>query len=359
MAGFLARLRGRKGAETSDRRLATLFRRALIAVLEGDTNRAETLISEAVRADSEDVEPYRSLARLYAQRGEVGRAIRIHQNLLLRRDLEPAERNIVLAELAGDFRQGGFLKRSVACYQELLAHDARNGPVLEALTELLAELRDYTGALEMARRQERVSRRRDPLREARLWTRFAEVEHADGRSDAARKAVKRALRRDPSNADAHILLGELEAERGKNKAALAAWRAVPEQGGPRAADVHPKLEATFAALGRARDYETFLRGLLNDRPSDAAARMALAATLASRGDVDPAALELRRVIDQHPRALDARIALGRLLLGSGRDADALKQYRELLEWLDGCGAAADPEPGVAVAPARALAREAD
>ena len=326
-------LRGRKGAESSDRQLATTFRKALIAVLEGDTSRAELLITEAVRADSEDVEPYRSLARLYRLRGEVGRAIRIHQNLLLRRDLDPAQRDTVLAELAADFRQGGFSKRAIACYQELLAHDARNVHALEALTELLAESRDYTGALEMARRLERVSRRRDPVRESRLWTRFAEAEHTEGRSDVARKAVKRALRRDPENADAHILLGEIEAERGKNKAALAAWRAVPERGGPRAAEVHPKLEATFAALGRAREYETFLRGLLAERPDDADARMALAATLASRGDVDPAVIELRRVLERRPRDAGARIALGRLLLANGRDADALVQYGELIEWL--------------------------
>ena len=333
MASILDRLRGRKSLASSDRQLATTFRKALLAVLDGDYDTAESLIAAAVKADSEDIEPYRSLARLYRLRGEVGRAIRIHQNLLLRRDLEPADRDLVLAELAADFRQGGFAPRAIASYQEVLEHDSRNREALEALSELHAEVQDYPAAIAAATKLARVRKRKDPAKEAWLWARHGEAEHREGRHDAARKAAKRALRLDPSNADARILLGQLEAERGKNKAALAAWRVVPEQGGARAAEVHPKVEASFAALGRARDYESFLRGILEDRPDDAAARMALSTTLASRGETDPAVLELRRVLDVHPQHLEARLALGRILLAAGRDADALKEYRELIEWL--------------------------
>ena len=333
MASWLDWLRGRRGSVSADRELAETFRRALLAVLDGDYEAAESLITHAVKSDSEDIEPYRALARLYRLRGEIGRAIRIHQNLLLRRDLEDGDRNVVLGELAADFREGGFLARAIASYEEVLEHDARNRDALEALTELHAEARDYPSAIAAATRLARVDRRKDPAREAGLWVRQARADHLAGRHDAARKGAKRALRRDSSNVDARILLGELEAERGKNKAALAAWRVVPEEGGARADELYPKVEASFAALGRARDYESFLREILERRPDDAAARMALASNLASRGETDPATLELRRVIDVHPQHVDARLALGRVLLDAGRDAEALKEYRELIEWL--------------------------
>ena len=351
MASLLERLRGRGRGRTgsSDRELAETFRTALLAVLDGDYDTAESRITDAVKADSEDIEPYRALARLYRLRGEVGRAIRIHQNLLLRRDLEPGQRNAVLAELADDFRQGGFRDRAIASYQEVLEHDGRHRESLEALVALHAEAGDYPAAIAAATKLARSEKRKDPGREARLWVGQAEAEHREGRHDAARKAVKRALRRDPASDDARMLLGELEAERGKSKAALAAWRVVPEEGGPRSADAYPKLEASFAALGRARDYETFVRELLDKRPDDAAARMALSQTLAARGETDPAVLELRRVLDVHPRLLEARLALGRILLEAGRDADALKEYRELIEWLSAPPAdASAPAPSAAV-----------
>jgi lipopolysaccharide biosynthesis regulator YciM len=347
MASLLDWLRRKGPPAPSDRDLAVTFRRALLAVLDGDYEAAESRIAEAVKADSEDVEPYRALARLYRLRGEIGRAIRIHQNLLLRRDLLPEQRNAVLAELAADFHQGGFLKRAIASYQEVLEHDSRNREALEALAELHAEARDYPAAIAAVGRLARLDRRQDPAGEARLWTRLAESEYREGRHDAARKCVKRALRRDPTNADARVLLGQIEAERGRNKAALAAWRAVAEQGGTRAAEVHPKVEASFASLGRSRDYESFLRELLGRRADDDVARTALASTLASRGETDRAVLELRRVLDTHPHGVDARIALGRLLLAAGRDAEALKEYGELIEWLVAREGLGSPRRGAA------------
>lgn len=325
----------------TDREFTSVFRRALLAVLDGDYERAEALIAETLQVDSDNSESYRSLARLYRMRGEVGRAIRIHQNLLLRRDIDADERNLVLTELAKDFREGGFLERAIASYQEVLSHDPRNQQALEALTELHADMHAFAEALAMAARLEKVEKRKDPAREARLWVEFAKAEHAEGRHDAARKALKKALRKDASNVDASILLGQVLAERGKNKAALAAWRAVPEQGGPRAAELYPRIEASFAAVGRAREYETFLRGLLDERPDDSAARMALSSTLAGRGDLDPAVLELRRVLDTHPENLDAHVALGRLLQRAGREVEALKEYGELLEGLSRRSAAGE------------------
>ncbi len=56
--------------------------------------------------------PIRALARLYRQQGEFGRAIQLHQNLLLRRDLDAEQRIEVLGELAEDFRKAGFLRRA-------------------------------------------------------------------------------------------------------------------------------------------------------------------------------------------------------------------------------------------------------
>ena len=94
------------------------------------------------------------------------------------------------------------------------------------------------------------------------------------------------------------------------------------------------MAACFAAIGRPGEYERFVRALLEQRPDDASARMALAASLGARGEFESAVLELRRVLDGDPESVPARIALGRLLISGNRDSDAIKEYRELLEWLD-------------------------
>jgi lipopolysaccharide biosynthesis regulator YciM len=130
------------------------------------------------------------------------------------------------------------------------------------------------------------------------------------------------------------VLGNLEAERGRSKAALAAWSRVPELDRKSGPLVYPQLEATYAALERARDFEGFLRKLLEKRPDDSGARLALARNLAARGDSDVAIAELHQILHDDPEDLEARSTLGRLLISEHRDAEASKVFGELLDALE-------------------------
>ena len=118
------------------------LRQALLALLDRDFDAAEALIARALRSDSDDVEAYIALARLYRSRGEVGRALRIHQNLLLRTDLDARTRTEALAQLGSDFQQGGFLRRAIASFEEVLSRDRRHTGALRALGRLFRDVRD-------------------------------------------------------------------------------------------------------------------------------------------------------------------------------------------------------------------------
>jgi lipopolysaccharide biosynthesis regulator YciM len=323
-----------KGGARAARDVDGLMRSALLATLDRDLDRCEELLAQAVRIDSNDVQSFVALARLFRMRGEIGRAIRIHQNLLLRSDLEEAQRVEVLADLAADYQQGGFLRRAIASYEEVVSRDAKHREALRSLSKLLREARDFPRALVVARKLARLEGRKSASVEAALYVDMAEVARAEGRNADARKAAKRALRRDKRQVRAWATLGELEVERGRSKAALAAWSRVPEIDRSSGPLVYPQLEATYAALGRGRDFEKMLRGLLEERPDDVAARQALAETLAARGDTDEAVKEMRGILDSEPENLAVHGALGRVLLAEGRDDEACRLFAELLDALD-------------------------
>jgi lipopolysaccharide biosynthesis regulator YciM len=310
------------------------LREALLAVLDRDFDGAERLLTSIVRRDSTAVDASLALARLWRQRGEVGRAIRIHQQLLLRLDVATEEGRRVLLDLAADFRQGGFLRRAIAAFEEVLVHEPRNAEALRAMVTLLAEARDHTRAIEVARRLARVEGRDASSQEAQLRVEMAEVAAAEGRSQDARRALKQALRKDRACVGAWCRLGELEAERGKPRAALAAWARVPRLDRSAGRRVYPQLEATYAALDRTRDYEALLRELLAETPEDSVAELALARTLAARGDLEEALGVLRGMLVRDSDDLEVRGMLGRLLLSERRDAEAAKQYAELLDLLE-------------------------
>jgi len=323
-----------KRRERDPRNADEALRWALLAVLDRDHERAEALLTRAAELDSSSLEPYLALARFYRERGEIGRAIHVHQNLLLREDLEPAQTTAVLADLAADFRQGGFLRRAIASYEEVLERDPRHTDALGALVALAADARDYPRALEAQRRLARIEKRDASAEEARLWVDMAESEAAAGHADAARRAARKALRANSRSVRGWIAQGALEAERGRWKAALAAWSKVPELDRRSGALVYPRLESAYAAEGRAADYEAHLRRLLEAQPGDPQARLALARALAARAKAEEAEAELRRLLERDPEHLEARAELGRLLIAERRDAEVGKAHAELLDVLE-------------------------
>ena len=326
--------RGGRSRETGEQGVDAAIRRAFRAVLDHDLDAAESILAAAVRSDSREVDGYLALASLYRQRGEIGRAIHLHQNLLLRRDLDGDSRFQALLGLADDFREGGFLRRAIAAYEEVLAHQPRHARALHALVRLLVDAREPLRAIPLARRLARIEGKRTASLEATLWVDLAESERAEGRTQVARKALRRALRIDDQNVRAWIARGLVEAELGNPKRAIAAWRRVPEIDRRAGAIVYPRLAATFAALGRGSDYEQFLRELLASDPEDSGARLALARAFATRGAIEDALTEVRRVLEREPDLVEAHAVQGRILLAETREADVARAHEALLDLLD-------------------------
>jgi len=303
---------------------------ALLAVLDQDLDRAEEALARAVHGDAEGIESYLALARLYRMRGEIGRAIRVHQNLLLREELRKEQRLTVLADLGADFRQGGYHDRAIACFEDVVTDDKRDLKSIRALVQLYAQTGRYARAIEHSRRLTRLEGGGQRDEEARLYTEMARVQFTEGEHDEARRSIKKALRCNKRCADAWVQLGDLEAERGRAKAALAAWSEVPRLDRSRGPLVYEKLEATYAALGRTRDFEAYVRGLLAEQPGDARARRALAALLAARGDIDASIAELNRLLGSDADDLETRAGLGRILLSEGRTGEAAREYGSMI-----------------------------
>ena len=333
--GWLARAFG--GGARGPRDLDSELCSALLSVLDQNLDRAEEVLIGAVRSDADGFESYLALARLYRMRGEIGRAIRVHQNLLLREDLRKEQRLTVLADLGADFRKGGFEDRAIACYEDVILSDKRDLKSLQALVQLYAQTGRYSRAIEYSRRLTRLGGSGPGDDEARLYAEMAKAQHAEGDHDDARRSAKKALRRDKRCVAAWVLLGDLEAERGRAKAALAAWSEVPRLDRASGPLVYAKLEATYAALGRIRDFEAFVRGLLGEQPGDVDARRALATLLSARGDIDAGLSELNRLLTADCDDLETRAALGRILLSEGRVSEAAREYDLMIAALSRSG----------------------
>lgn len=342
MRGWLRR----KPPSAPERTASAQLRSALHLVLAGDLPAAEKALAEAARVDSSSSDVYLALANLYRLRGDIGRAIQIHQNLLLRSDVSRDLRRDALLGLALDFRAGGFLKRSASAFEDLLEVEPDNLQALRALERIRVDGGDWEGALQV-RKQIGARDPESAKVAAHLWTGLGRAAAGRGQNDDARKAFKRALSQHADCAEAYIALGDQRVREGSWKKASGLFQ--------RAIALHPaigtllyqRLSEVHAKLGDPSGFEALLRERLDAEPEDREASLWLARTLATLKRVDEALGVLRRLLDRDPASLDAHAEIGRILLREHRDDEAKKAFEELLTRLApeprrlacrGCGA---------------------
>ena len=92
-------------------------------LLNEQPDKAIEVFIKLIEVDSETVETHLALGNLYRRRGDVDRAIRIHQNLIARESLNVSQRTEALLELGQDYMSAGLLDRAEDLFSEL-AEDA-------------------------------------------------------------------------------------------------------------------------------------------------------------------------------------------------------------------------------------------
>jgi lipopolysaccharide biosynthesis regulator YciM len=89
-------------------------------LLSDDSNKAIETFSELIKVNADTVETHFVLGNLFRSKGEVDRAIKVHQNLLARPDLNRKQRNMAIGELANDYLKAGLLDRAEKLFKEMI-----------------------------------------------------------------------------------------------------------------------------------------------------------------------------------------------------------------------------------------------
>src|SRR5262249_42542630 len=83
----------------------------------------------------QSIETYFALGKLFRRKGDLERAIRLHQNILLRPGLAPEIKREAQLELAIDLQKAGFKTRSAEAFEKYLAEVPNHPEALKLLRE--------------------------------------------------------------------------------------------------------------------------------------------------------------------------------------------------------------------------------
>ena len=124
------------------RSLPRSYLNGLNFLLNEQPDKAIDAFIEAVRIDPDTVELHFALGSLFRRRGETERAIRMHQHLIDREDLNESQRLQALAELGQDYLKAGLLDRAESVFLRLRG-TALNDIALRDLLEIYQQEKDW------------------------------------------------------------------------------------------------------------------------------------------------------------------------------------------------------------------------
>jgi lipopolysaccharide assembly protein B len=288
-------------------------------------------LSQAARVDEDAVEIHMILGNLYREKGQVGRAIQIHQQILQRPRLSRLEHTYALLCLGLDFKRGGFVDRSHEAFGEVLRLDPANEHALLQLQKLYEDQHQWSDAYRVRKELLRdTDADSDRARHAQIQA-FLENElgmQALARQDMAdaRRRFEAAIELSDQCAPAHVNLGDVRLSQQDLPGATEAWERLVATLPQRAYLVAERLSDAYLTSGRPDAFEHLYRRIANDHPSDWRARVALATHVGRAGRHADSLQFLLAALSINPHALLIHQLAWETLLALRLDPEAVAQY---------------------------------
>ncbi|CAN5241646.1 lipopolysaccharide assembly protein LapB [soil metagenome] len=218
-------------------------------------------------AERESVETHFALGNLFRRRGEVDRAIRIHQNLIARPDLSREHRDQALFALGQDYSRAGLLDRAETLFQQVAEAPIHGAAALENLIRIYELQKDWEQAIETRRKLDRLRPRQNESHMiAHYHCELAEKAIVRGDLSGARKHLKNARVGREATTRAALMRGDVAASMGDHELAVDLYRRVLDEDKTLLTEVLPKLRGSLEAVERAEDLSPILAAYLASDP---------------------------------------------------------------------------------------------
>ena len=251
---------------TESRALPRSYFKGLNFLLNEQPDKAIEAFIEVVKVDPETIELHFALGSLFRRRGEVERAIRMHQNLVERPGLAAEQKLAALFELAQDYFKAGLLDRAEEMFLKLEATSYAE-QALRFLLEIYEQEKEWNKAIGIAGKLETVTGRSHQKEIANFCCELALSEMMHSRPDAARPHLAQALSHHRQCVRANMLLGDLEIAAKHPEAAIEAWKRIESQSPQYLALVAERIYSAYKRQSKIEEGVNLLRGYLAKYPS--------------------------------------------------------------------------------------------
>lgn len=281
------------------RELSPEYFKGLNFVLNEQPDKAIEIFTRMLDVDSDMIDMHFAVANLFRRRGEVDRAIRIHQNLMVRPKLARDQYALALLELGSDYMHAGLLDRAENIFQELIATGQHRVQANQCLLDIYQQEKEWRRAIAVARELEHISHCSNGEMIAHFYCELACLEINRGQPGNARDYVLQALASDADCVRASILDARIATHQGKYRQAIKTYHKVETQDPECLSEIIQELLECYQKEHRSDDCLRYLNGLVT-RHDNTDALLTWMDLIVQKQGATEAVRQITKMLEKHP-----------------------------------------------------------
>ena len=267
-------------------------------LLADDSDNAIKIFTDLVEVNKETIGIHIALGNLFRSKGEVDRAIKIHQNLLARPNLTRKERHMAIAELARDYLKAGLLDRAEKLYREMIELNADPRQAYQRLLDLYIAEKSWEEAAECAQVLYKMGEPEANVTYSQCLCEIASNAVDSGNNRLARNSLDRALEVDADCVRAALISIRLHLKTGNTTRAKSIFQRLIQRS-PEYMPLYIKSAHQIFHGSGNRVYQEFLQNQYQQHPSTPLA-IALLEHYERNGEIEKARQFLSDILHQSP-----------------------------------------------------------
>ncbi|KAA5932984.1 MULTISPECIES: lipopolysaccharide assembly protein LapB [Pantoea] len=326
---------GRRSAHQDKQQEANRLSREYVAgvnfLLSNQQDKAVDLFLDMLKEDSGTVEAHLTLGNLFRSRGEVDRAIRIHQALMESASLSYEQRLLAVQQLGRDYMAAGLYDRAEDMFKQLTDEtDFRIG-ALQQLLLIHQATSDWQQAIEVAERLVKLGNEKQKGEIAHFYCELALQAMSSDDLERAMSLLKKGEAADRNSARISIMMGRILMEKEDFAKAVGHLQRVLDQDKELVSETLGMLETCFLQLNQPDAWADFLQRCV-EQNTGAAAELYLSDILEQQQGAEAAQHYISRQLERHPtmRVFHRLMDLNLREAEDGRAKESLMVLRDMV-----------------------------
>jgi len=258
-------LRGRTRSGQQNK-LSSLYFKGLNYLLNEQPDKAIDTFIQVLKADSETVELHLALGNLYRRKGNIERATRIHQSLIVRSDLDRSQRANALYELGQDYYKAGLLDRAENLFIEFINLEPKHTQALKLLISIYEQEKEWGKATGIAEKLVSLGHGEFKKNLSHYYCELAQNKIDSHLGKAAVGFLKKALAADRKCVRAYDLLAREAVQRGDIREAKKHWKKIHKLNPGYFDEIVRQIVDVYASNDMQPTLQRFMQRLEKDPP---------------------------------------------------------------------------------------------